>query len=346
MVPKNYFLSILIPGWNAEKYVENCVNSILKNDYKKFQIILIVGGKDKSFNIAKGLEEKHPDIIIALQQEVPHKNSALNKGLEHVKGDIIVITDIDCIYQKVWLSKINNLFQNQKYNVITGSFLPYPDRSSSLAEFIRINRSEAIIRFNHDKEIIGNKLCGANSAFRKEVFLERVGSFEEDSITGDDKILGMEFNRKNEKVYYFQDLYVYTELHSNNLKKYIRHQIRWERDLFISKLTKKQILILLLQLSAGLFKFIYPSFILIISLFFFNVITFLIFLIPWIIFYMGFIIKYYIDLKKKTLLVYTSNFNINLNYKKAIKIVPLMFFVFGIIAIIYISYPKRHKWYH
>ncbi|MHA1696612.1 MAG: glycosyltransferase [Candidatus Helarchaeota archaeon] len=343
---KNYFFSILIPGWNAEKYIERCVNSILENDYKNFQIILIVGGKDNSFKIAKELERKHENIIIALEQEVPHKNRALNKALQLVKGDIIIITDIDCIYQKNWLSKINKHFQNPKYKVITGPYFPYPDRNTSLAEFIRINKGEALKRFQHRKEIIGNKLCGANAAFRKEIFDKKIGRFEEESITGDDKILGMMFNKRNEKVYYFQDIYIFTELHSNNLKKYIKHQIRWERDLFINKLTLKQKFVLFLQLSAGLLKFFYPPIILLISILFFNFQYFLIFMIPWFLFYIIFIIKYYFDLKKKYKIAMSDDIDVKFDYKKAFKIVPLIFFVFGIIAIVYIAYPKRHKWYH
>jgi len=346
MVIKNYFFSILIPGWNAEKYIENCVNSILNNDYKNYQIILIVGGEDNSFKIAKKLEKKHGNRIIALEQEIPHKNRALNKGLKHVKGDIMIITDIDCIYQKNWLYKINEYFQNPKYNVITGSYFPYPHRTTALAEFIRINKGEALKRFHHGKEIIGNKLCGANSAFRKEVFDKKIGRFEEESITGDDKILGMMFNKKNEKVYYFQDIYVFTELHSNNLGKYIKHQIRWERDLFINKLTLKQKFILMLQLSAGLFKFFYPPLILVIAMLFFNSMFFLVLMIPWILFYIIFIIKYYFDLKRKYKIATSEDIDVKFNYKKAFKIVPLIFFIFGLIAIAYIAYPKRHKWYH
>ena len=48
---KKYKLSLLIPGWNARQYIENCVNSLLENDYDNYEIILITGGSDNSFEI-------------------------------------------------------------------------------------------------------------------------------------------------------------------------------------------------------------------------------------------------------------------------------------------------------
>jgi len=190
MSQNGFKLTILIPRWNAEPYIENCLNSLLKNDYDDYKIIVIAGGTKNSFKIALRYQKKYPRKIIALEQKIPHKNKALNLGLKEADGDIIVITDIDCVYQKNWLSRINEIFQDEKYNVITGSFIPYQDRENSLVEFNNIIHGNNDIKFPHAEIIIGNKLCGANAMFRREVFMNKIGKFEEVSRTGDDKILG------------------------------------------------------------------------------------------------------------------------------------------------------------
>ncbi|KKL20517.1 hypothetical protein LCGC14_2454680, partial [marine sediment metagenome] len=90
MTEFEYKLSLLIPGWNAEQYIENCVSSLLENDYTNFEIILITGGSDSSYNISIKLQERFPGKIKVAKQEIPHKNIALNIGLKQVEGEIII----------------------------------------------------------------------------------------------------------------------------------------------------------------------------------------------------------------------------------------------------------------
>lgn len=339
-----YKYSILIPGWNASQYIKNCVNSLLKNDYSNFEIIIIMGGLDNSYNISLKLKEKYPNKIKVLKQEIPNKNKALNIGLQHVDGDIIVLTDIDCVYQKDWLTKINNIFQNTKYNVITGLYLPFPDRSNSLAEFNRIKIGNNLLNLEDNTIVIGNKLCGANAAFRKEIFFKKIGKFDESIPTGDDKILGITFNKKGDDLYYFRDIYVYTECYSSSLNKFIKRRIRWARDLFIT-LEKKHIIKLIFSFSVALFKLFYPIIAILFWLAFFNFSYLWLFVLisPWIIFFTLYIVLFYFQLKKLSINV-NKRLETNFSNKKAFKIVPILFFAYSIITIGSLIYPKRSKW--
>lgn len=341
---REYKLSILIPAWNGEKYIENCVRSILENDFRNFQIIIIAGGNDNSFQIAKEIETRYPQYIKSLQQTIPNKNKAANKGLKLIDGDIIVLTDIDCIYQKNWLRKINSIFQDSKHNVITGSTLPFPESHNSLAEYNRIFHGEGILRFEDSSIVIGNKLCGANAAFRKEIFLRKIGKFDETPKTGEDKILGIDFMNKGEDLYFFRHIYVFTECYSKNNKKFIKSQIRWARDLFISKLSIKQKIKVVLSLCLALFKLTYPIFVIIIALMMFNLSLILILITPWFLFYLVYLVNFYFKLNyygKKV----TNELYIKVKIKKAFKAVFYLYFFFALITVVAFIYPKRHKWY-
>lgn len=342
----DYKYSILIPSWNGEKYIINCVNSLLENDYKNFEIILIAGGTDKSYEISLKLQKKYPDKVIVIKQPKGNKNIALNLGLNHISGDIIVLTDIDCIYQKKWLKRINEIFQNIKHNVITSYALPFPNQKKSLAEFNNLMCGKNLIGCcESGNVIIGNKLCGANSMFRKEVFLEKIGKFDESIPTGDDKILGITFNKNGEQVFYFSDIFVYSEFYSNDLKMYIKHRIRWAKDLFINPLSKKQILKLLFAFAISLFKLFYPFIAIFIWLLFFNFSYFWLFILisPWILFFLLYHLNFYYKLKRISNFV-NPRLNSTINYNKAFRIVPILFFAYSIITIISLIYPKRNKW--
>jgi len=290
----NYKLSLLIPGWNADQYIENCVVSLMENDYDNFEIILITGGFDDSHDISLSLQRRYPSKIKVLKQEIPHKNIALNIGLKQVEGDIIILSDVDCVYNANWLSKINEIFQNKKYNVITGLYFPFPEIKNSLAEYNRIKTGNNLLNFEDNSIIIGNKLCGANAAFRKEIFLTKIGKFDESVPTGDDKILGITFNKKGEDLYYFRLIYVYTECYSNSVRNFIKRRIRWARDLFIT-IEKKDVIKLLILFSVALFKLFYPVLAILSWLIFFNFsyIWLMLLISPWVIFFFFYHVKEY-----------------------------------------------------
>lgn len=340
----NYKLLVLIPSWNGEIYIENCLNSLLENDYDNVQIVTIAGGIDRCYDISLKFQEKYPKKIIALKQEIGNKNRALNIGLAKADGDIIILTDVDCVYPKNWLKKINQIFQNTKINVITGSYLPFQHVKNALAEFNRIRGGYKLVNFPDGEIVIGNKLSGGNSAFRKEIFYKKIGKFDETLKTGEDKILGIKFNEKGELLYYFRDIYIYTELYSNNLKKFINHRVRWARDLFID-LKLNDIPKLIVLLGIGLFKLFYPIFALVVWLIFcyssFNCLYLL--LSPWFVFYVFYVVRFYFELKIKANKV-NAELGTNLNHWKAFRIIPLIYFVFGIISIRSFINPKKRKW--
>jgi len=342
-MPKiEYNLSILIAAWNAKKYIENGIKSLLENNYNNYKIIIVAGGSDQTYNIALKLQKENPDKIKVLEQKIPHKNKALNIGLKESDGDIIILTDIDCIYQKNWLNKINEIFQNKKYNVITGYHLPFQESKSSLAEYCNLMKGNSIINFGQSEIILGRKLCGANAAFRKEIFINKIGNFDENIKIEDDKYLGIQFNKKGEQVYFFKDIYVYTEYYLNNLKKFIQREIRWARNGLLA-LNKKNIPKILISIVIGLFKLFYPLLVIIFGILFFDFLYLVLFLLPWIAVFIFVLIKNYFKLKKNSIKVNTQ-LQKNFNYKKAFKIVPLMFFISAIPPVIGYLTPKRKKW--
>ncbi len=340
-------LSILVPVWNGRSYVQNCIKSLMENDYENYEIIVIAGGPDNSFEEGLKYQNLASDKIKVYEQKTPNKNKALNLGLTHSSGDIIVLTDIDCIFNKNWLINVNKIFQKEEINVVTSYALPFPQRKSSLAEYNKIRYGFSLVgRCENSEVIIGNKLCGANSMFRRKVFTEKIGKFDESIRTGEDKILGIEFNKKGESVYYFHHIFVYTEHFSNNLAKYMKHRIRWAKDLFI-EFKKKDLFVIVYLFSIGLFKLVYPFVAITFWIIFlnFSIMWLILIISPWFIFYFTWIVGVSIQTFKNSKIV-NHQLNTNFNPKKALKIIPLMFFVVGIISVVSFINPFNKKWYH
>lgn len=94
---ENRLVSIIVPVYNVEKYLEECLDAILNQTYRKLQIILVDDGSpDRSGKICDEYAEKDSRVIVI------HKNnegvsSARNDGLAHADGDYIGFVDADDI---------------------------------------------------------------------------------------------------------------------------------------------------------------------------------------------------------------------------------------------------------
>lgn len=88
-------ISVIVPVYNAEKYIERCVNSIISQTYSDWELFLIDdGSKDNSLKKIKEYEQRDKRIT-AIHQENQGAGAARNKGLEFVSGSYVVFVDSD-----------------------------------------------------------------------------------------------------------------------------------------------------------------------------------------------------------------------------------------------------------
>jgi glycosyltransferase involved in cell wall biosynthesis len=86
-------VSILIPAYNAEKWIKDTINSALSQTWHKKEIVIVNDGSlDKTFAIAKQYESKSVKVI---SQENKGASAARNKALEYAQGDYIQWLDAD-----------------------------------------------------------------------------------------------------------------------------------------------------------------------------------------------------------------------------------------------------------
>lgn len=88
-------LSIVIPIYNAEKYLARCVQSILSQTYNEYEIILVDDGSiDNSLQICRHYEVNNNGVIVISQQNAG-VSAARNAGLSVAKGEYVMFVDSD-----------------------------------------------------------------------------------------------------------------------------------------------------------------------------------------------------------------------------------------------------------
>lgn len=88
-------ISVIIPIYNSEKYLEKCLDSILKQTYKALEIILVNdGSRDQSANICKEYCKKYHNIKY-ISQENHGVSEARNRGIRESTGKYLAFIDSD-----------------------------------------------------------------------------------------------------------------------------------------------------------------------------------------------------------------------------------------------------------
>ena len=99
MYTQKPFLTVVVPVYNVEKYLEDCLDSLLSQTVTDHKIIVVNdGSKDSSGEIAKEYAEKHPEMIQYVEQKNQGLGAARNTGLALVETEYVAFLDSDDIW--------------------------------------------------------------------------------------------------------------------------------------------------------------------------------------------------------------------------------------------------------
>lgn len=128
-------VSIIVPVYNIQNHIARCIKSLIKQDYKQIEIILVNDGSlDKSGSICDEFAKIDPRIKV-LHKRNGGVSSARNLGIKEAKGDYIMFVDGDDWIEHDSVSKLLNTiniygtdacFCDRYYNDLTEIMLPFP----------------------------------------------------------------------------------------------------------------------------------------------------------------------------------------------------------------------------
>ncbi|HMN17959.1 MAG TPA: glycosyltransferase family A protein [Ignavibacteriaceae bacterium] len=214
---KNHpLVSVIIPGYNCEKFIEQTINSVLNQTYQNFEIIFVDDGStDKTIKLVEKLAQDDTRIKIFALQHAGRPSVPRNFGVEKSSGEFIAFLDADDLWTKEKLKyQLNYLLNNTQISLVYSmcfsfgkvnffsqmfELLPLPFRAAqSREELIRI----------------GNTIPLSSVLIRKRAF-EEAGRFDEDP---NDKLedygLWLEVSKAN-SIHFIPRVHVYYRIHEN-----------------------------------------------------------------------------------------------------------------------------------
>ena len=119
---KNPKISIIIPVYNSEKYLDRCFKSILENDYDNLEIITINdGSSDNSQKVIDGYVKKYPNVFKSIVQKNQGIGATRNRGIKESTGKYIMFIDNDDYIDKDYINThLSNALEDDSDVVISG----------------------------------------------------------------------------------------------------------------------------------------------------------------------------------------------------------------------------------
>ena len=168
-------ISIIIPAFNEEQCLPQCLDSIFNLQYprEKFEVIVIDNGStDRTCEIAASYD------VVLLQDSTKNVSGLRNLGARHAKGVILAFVDADCVVAKDWLANAEKYFGDS--SVAAWGAPPVPPENSSW-----VQRAWFVVRQKKEDVEVVDWLESMNLFVRKELF-NKVGGFDESLATCED----------------------------------------------------------------------------------------------------------------------------------------------------------------
>ena len=168
-------LSIIVPVYGVEKYIDKCLNSLVKQSLKEIEVIVVNDGtKDNSQKIVDKYVKKYPDKIKSYIKENGGQGSARNYGLKKASGEYIGYVDSDDFVEKDMYKKLYNKAKENNYDIVVcGNYNVSEDYQNK-------NIDAFINNYNTDLEnIFFGKMAVWNKIYKRDILIKNKLEFKE-----------------------------------------------------------------------------------------------------------------------------------------------------------------------
>ncbi|MCX8074606.1 MAG: glycosyltransferase [Clostridia bacterium] len=225
-------VSVIIPAYNAQKYIKKCIESVLNQTYAHIEIIIVNdGSKDDTLKICKSYAKNNSNVKI-----ITTKNRgvsyARNSGINSSNGKYIVFIDSDDYVDREYISALITNYDDNKLT-LCGYYEVIENINNKLNS--KLNFKEKITGLKEDFYLLyNNGLINSNfcKLYLSNIIKSNEIKFDEEISIGEDLLFNLEYMK------YVNDGFKLVELH---LYYYVKRKrdslsIRYNKDMLLSKM--------------------------------------------------------------------------------------------------------------
>jgi len=215
-------VSIIMPAYNAQDYIKQSIQSVVKQTYNNWELLIINDGStDNTVSIVESFKDTR---IVLFSQENSGVSRARNYGISKAKGDYIAFLDSD------------DLWKNNKLNVQVSYMKKHPDIVLSYTDYDSFKLQNEIIKNKqlypfqienqHDRLLVFNYIATLTVMLKKEIF-QKVDGFDISLFGPEDWDLWIRIAKIGKIAFINQKLALYRE-HESGISKNRKRQLEQE----------------------------------------------------------------------------------------------------------------------
>lgn len=183
-------VSIIIPAYNVEDYLKDCVNSILHQTYTAYEIVVVDDGStDTTYQVCEELALENPKVKI-YHQENYGVSVARNNGIKHAAGKYVIFVDADDMISPQYLETLVSFAQKADLGMVG-----FTSKIENLENNIKVNFICDSSKHITDAILGGVKYDGYlwNKIFRRSLISEHNLKFKENITVWEDLLFVLEY---------------------------------------------------------------------------------------------------------------------------------------------------------
>lgn len=166
-------VSVIVPVYNSEKYIEKCISSVLGQTYNNLEILIIIdGATDKSLDICRSMACTDARIKI-IEKENEGPGISRNLGIKTALGEYITFVDSDDVIEECFVEKLMRSIKDNGSDMALCDIY-YCDRLTGDKTVSKIRFDETVKSFKSDRTVINKvRTFVWGKLYRKSLFDER-----------------------------------------------------------------------------------------------------------------------------------------------------------------------------
>ncbi len=170
-------VSVIVPVYNTEKYLKNCIDSLLKQNFEDYEIIVI---NDLSPGNAEEIIKSYNDKKIVYIKNKTNKGIGYNRnlGIKKAKGEYVCFIDSDDYVKEDFISKMYNYSKENNLDLCVCDYVNVDEEGNKLKEF---NLSDfCITNYEENNKILCEiNLAPWNKLYKKDMLVKNKIEFSE-----------------------------------------------------------------------------------------------------------------------------------------------------------------------
>lgn len=216
-------ISVIVITYNRQKSLNQCIESLLCQNYSDYEIIIIDdGSKDATRQLISHLQKKHKKITY-FRQENNGRGKARNLGLKKVRGSIIAFTDDDCIVPYDWLESMQKCFDENPTVAAIGGAIINGDKNL-YGEVAYLLNFSAWLPTGRKRYV--NDVPTANAAYKKIDIQGLSFPEERGNLDYEDTIFNHCLTKDGKKILFNPSITTYHNAGINSYEKLLENQQR------------------------------------------------------------------------------------------------------------------------